>query len=187
MLTFSRLAALLFSAASFAVFAAAFDGGTYLLDVPAGFEGPISHSMGTEGSVVAFTKPHANAVTTTLLQITIFEISSHLPALPRQDLGPASERYLGQFLGGIERRRTNFASTPTTRVTLGGLPASRVTWVGETQGRKLHGVMYCVIVGRQVFQLHTQDFDTSPPGNLRDAESTIKRIRFKGGSSEETP
>jgi hypothetical protein len=177
-----RLVALLLIAASCAVLAAPFEAETFILDVPVGFEGPISQSMGAEGSVVAFTKPHANAPTTTLLQITIFEVPSHLPALPRHDLGPASERYLGQFLGGIERRRSNFVSTVPTRVTLSGLPASRSSWVGEAQGRKLHGVMYCVIVGHQVFQLHTQDFDASPPSNLRDAESSIKRIRFKGGS-----
>jgi hypothetical protein len=177
-----RLAALLLIVASCAILAAPFESATYVLDVPVGFEGPISQSMGAEGSVIAFAKPHANVPTTTLLQISIFEVPTHLPALPRQDLGPASERYLGQFLGGIERRRSNFVSTGPTRVTLGGLPASRSTWVGEAQGRKLHGVMYCVIVDHQVFQLHTQDFDNSPPGNLRDAESSIKRIRFKRAS-----
>ena len=173
-----RLAALLLLAATWVVAAVAFESETFILDVPFGFQGPITLSS-AEGSIIAFTKPHANAPTATLLQISILDVRSEVPVLPPQDLGLASERYLIQALGTIERLRSNFVSTKPTRVMLDGLPASRVTWVGETQNRRLHGVMYCVVVHGRVLQFHTQDLDTAPPNNFRDAESSIEHIRFK--------
>jgi len=165
-------------AATWAVRATPFEAETFILDVPLGFQGPISFSS-AEGNIIAFIKPHANASTATLLQISILDARSEFSVLPPRDLGSASERYLSQALEGIARLRSNFASTKSTRVSLGGLPASRVTWVGEAENRKLHGVMYCVIVNNQVFQFHTQDLDTAPPNNLHDAQSSIEHIRFK--------
>ena len=161
--------------------AAAFESELFALDVPGGFQGPISQSMGADGSVIAFTKPHPGAPTNTLLQITIYSAPAGAQPPRADQLGPLSERYLGQFLGGIERRRTDFSSTKPSRVTLGGLPATKVTWTGVAQGRQMRGTMYCVIVGTRVFSLHVQDFESAPPNYLREAEAALTSIRFKSG------
>lgn len=175
------LAAMLTLFASGGASAAPFDGQTFVLDVPAGFDGPESKAMGPEGRVVAFTKTHPNADSAALLMISIHDMPSSLPALPAQEQGPESERYLGRFLAAMEQRRSNLASTPIKPVTLDGHPASRATWSGEREGQKLHGVMYCVVVDHQVFQLHAQDFDTAPAEDLRQAENSLEHVRFKNG------
>jgi len=41
--------------------------------------------------------------------------------------------------------------------------------------------MYCVVVGTLIISLHTQDFDTSPAGDISEAEAAINGIHFKNG------
>lgn len=161
--------------------AAGIDTEDFSLTAPADFQGPITQPMGNAGSVTAFVKPHPDTKTNTLLQITVYNAGANAQPLKKEQLGPFSERYLGQFMEGIKARRTNFSSTAPTRVTLGGLPASRTTWTGSAQGQQMHGVMYCVIAGTRIISLHTQDFDTSPAADMAAAEAAIKGIRFKSG------
>lgn len=161
--------------------AAGFDAEDFSLAVPADFQGPITQPMGENGKVIAFLKPHPASKTNTLLQITIYNFGTGAQPPKKEQLGPLAERYLGEFMEGVKRRRTDFTSTAPTRVTLGGLPASRTTWSGTAQGQQLHGIMYCVVVGTRVISLHTQDFDTSPAGDIGAAEAAIRAIRFKNG------
>lgn len=163
------------------VCAAEFDTDDFSMAVPENFQGPITQPMGNNGNVIAFIKPHPATKTNTLLQITIYNAGAGTQPPKKDQLGALAERYLGQFMEGVKGRRTNFSSTAPTSVTLGGLPASRTTWTGSAQGVQLHGIMYCVVVGTLIISLHTQDFDTSPVGDISEAEAAIKAIRFKNG------
>lgn len=161
--------------------ATGFDTDYFSIVAPVDFQGPVTQPMGDKGSVIAFVKPHPATQTNTLLQITVYDAGANAQLPKKEQLGPLSEKYLGQFMEGVKARRTNFTATAPTRVTLGGLPASRTTWSGSAQGQQLHGIMYCVIVGTRIISLHTQDFDTSPAGDISAAEAAIKAIRFKNG------
>lgn len=138
------------------------------LDIPAGFQGPVSASQGSNTDVVAFRWPYPAGDASTLLQITKFGFGSTLAELPSEQRGNAAESYLLQFLDGVARRRSSFESSAPVRLDLGGLPAAKVSWEGLAQGRRLSGVMYCVIVGTTVISFHTQDLEPVPL-DLREA------------------
>lgn len=169
--------ALLFPGAC--AFAETYTNDVLTLDVPAGFEGPTSGSPGPGAKVVAYSKPHAGVDGGTLFQITTYDFGSSLEGMPEEERGNASEHYLGQFLGGVERKRTAFRASPPERISLGGLPASRVMWTGNFNGTPVSGVMYCVVIGTTVVTLHTQDVDDAPPENRRAAMDAFEALRVK--------
>jgi hypothetical protein len=148
------------------------------LEVPAGFVGPVRQRQGAEGMAVAYSKPHTGD-RGTLLMIAIYDVGSKLPKLSKADLGAAAERYLLQFLSGVERRRTLFEASKPSRLELGGLPAARVTWRGIAQGFSMFGTMYCVIVGTRVVTFHTQDFEGAPPENTSEVIRSFESVQFK--------
>jgi hypothetical protein len=148
------------------------------LDVPAGFQGPVTQSLGAEAVVVAYTKPHSSN-RGTLLQITTYDFGSKLPKPTKQELGAAAEKYLLQFLAGIERRRSSFQTSKPMRLTLGGIPAARVAWKGVAEGQQMSGTMYCVVVGSRVISFHTQDFEGAPSENTAEAMRAFESVRFK--------
>jgi len=170
----------LLTAAS-AIRATTFETEILRIDVPNGFQDPVSERVGELATAIAFTKPHPDGPTRTLLQITVYDPGPNVPPPPKDQLGQLASRYLSQFLGGIERRRTNYSATPPTRITLGGLPAARATWSGSAEGKQLHGAMFSVIVGTKILSLHVQDLDTAPPANMQEAEAAVRRIQFKKG------
>ena len=151
------------------------------LDVPAGFQGPVSASQSANADVVAFRWPYAAGDASTLLQITKFGFGAALAALPSDERSDAAEFYLLQFLEGVARRRDAFESSEPVRLDLGGLPAAKIFWEGLAQGRRLSGIMYCVIVGTTVISFHTQDLDPVPL-ELREAIVTaIENVVLKRG------
>src|SRR3954470_13059109 len=56
------------------------------LEVPAGFVGPVRQPQGAEGIAVAYSKPHTGD-RGTLLLIAIYDLSSRLPKLSKEELG----------------------------------------------------------------------------------------------------
>ncbi len=138
------------------------------LEIPVGFQGPVGGSQDANTEIVAFRWPYPAGDASTLLQITKYHFGSTLAEMPEVERGKAAESYLQQFLGGIARRRSSFVSSEPVRVDLDGQPGAKVSWEGLAQGRRLTGVMYCVIVGTTVVSFHTQDFDPVPLA-LRDA------------------
>lgn len=135
---FQRLVALILLAASSLVWAAPFENEVFRLDVPSGFGGPIFGKMDDQSTVVAFTKAHAGASTSTLLQVTTYNPGASASP-PKEQLGALADKYLPQFLAGIERRRSSYTATAPRRVTLGGIPASVASWSGMLEGAKAHG------------------------------------------------
>src|SRR5262249_34952699 len=108
--------------------AAAVTVGPIVIAVPEGFEAAQTQRL-SKTLVPAWTGAARGGSLKPLLQINIVDFGSPpgKPAAP-QDLGLCADRYLRQFLGGIEQRRTNYVSSPIAHIQLAGLPAARATW-----------------------------------------------------------
>jgi hypothetical protein len=149
--------------------------GPVVITVPEGFEAAQTQRL-KKTLITAWTKSVRSAGLKTLLQINVIDFGSApgKPAAP-QDLNIYAEKYLHQFLGGIERRRTNYASSPIAHIKVAGLPAVRATWNGAVGGRATVGVMYSVIVHNRfavIFQ--TQDLGSTPTSGMFEAIQSIE-------------
>jgi len=132
-----------------------FEGGS--LHIPAGFEGPITQDLNGQGNVYAFKRPHKDT-SAALLQISVFDPGQKFPELSQEEMKEAASQYLLQFLGGVERRRTNFQRGPVQFLRIGGLPLAKISWNGDHNQQRLEGVMYCYIFKSRIVNLHTQDY-----------------------------
>jgi hypothetical protein len=143
--------------------------------VPEGFEAAQTQRL-KKSLITAWTKSVRSAGLKTLLQINVIDFGSApgKRAAP-QDLNIYAEKYLRQFLDGIERRRTNYVSSPIAHIKLAGLPAARATWNGAVGGRAVVGVMYSVIVhNRFAVIFHTQDLGSTPTSGMFEAMQSIE-------------
>jgi hypothetical protein len=130
-------------------------------------------------SIWAWTKSAAGGTVKALLEVTVYDFGPKLAQASPEELASGSEQYLRQFLGGVERRRTNYALSPVKHVTLAGAPASTATWTGRTGPADLVGVMYCVIVqNRYVVAFHTQDLGSKPTPAMREAIAAIEAAQL---------
>jgi hypothetical protein len=166
-----------------AAHAAAVTVGPIVIAVPEGFEAAQTQRL-RKTLVTAWTKSARNGSLKTLLQINVVDFGSPpgKPAAP-QDLSLYADKYLHQFLGGIEQRRTNYVSSPIAHIQLAGLPAARATWNGAVGGRAAVGVMYSVIVhNRFAVILHTQDLGSTPTSGMLEAMSSIESMSLAGQS-----
>ena len=152
-----------------------------VLEVPEGFEGPVEESPDPQAKTVGYIKPYARADGGTLFQITEYDMGDALRGMPEGERGATADFYLAQFLGGVERRRTNFTATAPQRIELGGLPAARATWTGAAAGQRASGVMYCVVVGTVVVSFHTQDIEGAPPENRAAAVRAFESVVVRDG------
>jgi hypothetical protein len=153
--------------------------GPVTLAIPKGFAAAGSQSQGGM-QVSAWTKGEGSLKT--LLQVSIYDFGSALEGTPsNEQLAQGAEKYLGDFLKGVERRRTGYSQTPFERVKLAGLPAARSTWKGRAgEIGPAVGVMYCVIVNKRlVVSLHTQDAGDAPTAAMREAMRAIESMRVK--------
>jgi hypothetical protein len=149
--------------------------GPVIITVPEGFEAAQTQRL-KKTLITAWTKSVRSAGLKTLLQINVIDFGSApgKPAAP-QDLNIYAEKYLRQFLGGIERRRANYVSSPIAHIKLAGLPAARATWNGAVGGRAAVGVMYSVIVrNRFAVIFHTQDLGNTPTSGMFEAMQSIE-------------
>ena len=149
--------------------------GPVIISVPEGFEAAQTQRL-KKTLITAWTKSVRSAGLKTLLQINVIDFGSApgKPAAP-QDLSIYAEKYLHQFLDGVERRRTNYVSSPIAHIKLAGLPAARATWNGAVGGRAAVGVMYSVIVhNRFAVIFHTQDLGSTPTSGMFEAMQSIE-------------
>jgi hypothetical protein len=166
--------ALVLMAAS--AFAASGAVGPVTLAVPEGFVAAASQAQGNM-QVAAWTK--GSGATKTLLQVSIYDFGSSAEGEPSEkDLAAGAEKYLGEFLKGIERRRTSYSQSSFEHLKLAGLPAARTTWKGLAGDTPAIGVMYCVIVNKRlVVSLHTQDAGSEITAAMREAMRAIESMR----------
>jgi len=151
--------------------------GPIVISVPDGFEAAQTQRL-KKTLITAWTKSVRSAGLKTLLQINVIDFGSApgKPAVP-QELSIYAEKYLHQFLEGIERRRTNYVSSPVAHIKIAGLPAVRATWNGSVGGRATVGVMYSVIVhNRFAVIFHTQDLGSTPTSGMFEAMKSIEAV-----------
>ena len=144
------------------------------INPPPDFEGPIRQQK--EGAdVVAWTRKLPDG-SGTLLQVTTYRLPTLLPNLSGDDSYAGAKKYLADMLGGIERRRTEFHQSEPVRINLAGRPAARISWTGTMGDRPTNGVMYCVIVGSYMVNLHTQGSGSAPSESMKSAMKSIEAI-----------
>ena len=146
--------------------------GPIQLILPDGFE--FARSGHHDGArVSAWTK--ANGSTKALLQVTLYDMGSTADTSTPQELSHAAQAYLRQFLGGVERRRTDYELSPVRELRLASGPAASATWKGKLAGVDTVGVMYCAIIRkRYIVIFHTQDVGDAPTAAMRDAMKSIE-------------
>jgi len=150
--------------------------GPVQLTIPEGFEFVKSGRQDTM-EVSAWTK--GTGSTGTLLQVSIVDMGSQLATVPTAaELVAGTEKYLQQFLGAVERRRTDYALSPIRHLTLAGQPASSAMWTGKFEGMPAAGVMYCVIVQRRyIVSFHTQGTGDAPTAAMRQAMKAFEAAK----------
>ncbi len=155
--------------------------GPVVITVPEGFAAAQTQKQ-KKTLITAWTKSVRNGSLKTLLQINVIDFGSPAgkPAAT-QDQASYAEKYLRQFLAGIERRRTNYVASPFAHIRLAGLPAVRATWNGAVGGRATVGVMYSVIVqNRYAVIFHTQDLGSTPSSGMFEAMQSIESATLAG-------
>src|SRR5580658_2743893 len=108
-----------------ATLAAPYGMGVVQIDVPAGFEGPVTQQPDSKSWVAGFVKQYPDDTRGTLLEITTYDVGDQLKSMPESLRVSTTDSYLKQMLGGVARKRTSFKSSPPTHIQLGGVPASR--------------------------------------------------------------
>jgi hypothetical protein len=143
--------------------------GPVIIAVPDGFA--LAQTQKQKKTLItAWTKSVRGGSLKTLLQINVIDLGAHASF---ED----PEKFLRRFLGDIERRRTNYVSSPLAHVKLAGLPAVRATWNGAIGGRPVVGVMYSVIVGNRYAAIfHTQDLGSTPSSGMFEAMQAIESV-----------
>lgn len=148
------------------------------ISIPKGFVQAQSQHQGAL-EVSAWTRSTPTGTTKSLLQVTIYDFGSQLDGASPQDLAKGSEKYLREYLSGVEHRRTDYLLSQIEHLKLAGLPAARATWTGRVDGTPSVGVMYCVIVQKQfVVSFHTQDLGNAPTDAMRQAMKSIEAVRI---------
>ena len=152
--------------------AAAATVGPIQFTVPEGFEFARSgHRDGAE--ISAWTK--STGASKALLQVTLYDMGATADTSTPQELSHAAQAYLHQFLGGVERRRTDYSASPVRELRLASGPAASATWKGKIGGVEAVGVMYCAIVRkRYVVIFHTQDVGGAPTAAMLEAMKSIE-------------
>lgn len=140
--------------------------------VPDGYEFARSgHHDGAQ--ISAWTK--SAGTSKTLLQVTLYDMGSAADTSTPQELSHAAQAYLHQFLGGVERRRTDYTASPVRELRLASGPAASAKWTGKIGGVEAVGVMYCAIVRkRYVVIFHTQDVGDVPTAAMLEAMKSIE-------------
>ena len=162
--------------------------GPIFITVPEGFAAAQTQKQ-KKTLITAWTKSVRNGSLKTLLQIDVIDFGS-APGKPAaaQDLASYAEKYLRQFLSSVERRRTNYVSSPLAHIKLAGLPAVRATWNGAVGGRATVGVMYSVIVrNRYAVIFHTQDLGNTPSSGMFEAMQSIEAVTLTGPAAAADP
>ena len=152
--------------------------GPIAMSVPEGFvAAPMQRQQNL--SVWAWTKSAPGGAVKALLEVTVYDFAPKLANASTEEITNSTEQYLRQFLGGVERRRTNYALSPIKDSQLAGGPASMATWTGRAGPADLVGVMYCTIVkNRYVVAFHTQDLGGKPTSAMHEAMAAIESVRL---------
>lgn len=161
-------------------FAAPFSSDGMTINIPAGFEGPVTQSN-TGATQFVFTKQSSAPDIQTLLQITISSPrnEAELIVLGKEELANRSEKYANDLIKVFEEMRTDFVRGNAVHLQLGGQPATKIPWKGKVDDISANGVMYCVIVNGKLVSLHTQDVGNDATANMRAAIKAFETLKVK--------
>jgi len=150
------------------------------LTVPSGFEGP-QRQEGVGAVSVGFTKNSLGPMKT-LLQITIYDARLKLKNESKVNRDAVASKCLLEFVGGVERRRTDFKKTEPEMLKISGIPAAKLRWTGKVQGMETVGVMYCLVSGTNVISFHTQDVGSVPTPAMIEATKAFESASVSTGN-----
>jgi hypothetical protein len=154
------------------------DAGPLVISVPEGFDGP-TRSDEAGGVTVAWVKHRPVSNGGTLLQVSAIDLGTSLDAFTPPQRAEAAKHYLLEFAKGIGQGLGDFKFGDLEQVTLAGLPAARGRWTGTVGGNPAVGVLYCVLVGRSVVSLHTQDVGPEITPAMYSAIGAIEGVRVR--------
>ncbi|GAB3024229.1 hypothetical protein [Bowmanella dokdonensis] len=149
------------------------------IEIPSGFEGPTTARPNPAVEVIGFKRPHEGSDKGTLLQISIFTPPNGIPSLSEDEQVKFAKQYLLQFLGGVERQRSNFEKTEIEIIKISGVSTAKIKWSGEAFGEILNGVMYCLIHGGSILSFHTQDFAVYEDKYVNLAVTSIESLKLE--------
>src|ERR1700689_4715319 len=178
MRNFAALLLICFSVALPAGAAFSADVGPLSMSVPEGFDGPI-RSDGNGGVMTGWVKRRPGMDGGTLLQVSVVDVGASLDGITAAQRFEGARHYLLEFVRGIGQKRGNFELGDVEQVSLAGLPAARVRWTGTVGDNAAIGVMYCVLVGHSVVNLHTQDLGYTITPAMYSAMSAIEGVRVR--------
>ncbi|MEP7242270.1 MAG: hypothetical protein ABI885_01140 [Gammaproteobacteria bacterium] len=152
--------------------------GPVTLEIPQGFQ-PAQTQRNGKTLISAWTKSSRDKHVKALLQVSIYDYSAKLAKTPASEMQAGAEKYLREFLGGIERRRSQYSQSAVTQMVLAGAPAARAAWHGKIGPMDVVGVMYSTILdNRYVVSLHTQDLGMEPTSAMLEAMHAIEALQL---------
>lgn len=177
MLKTKRIVGLACLALALPIHAGEFKAGGFVIDVPAGFEGPVSTEPDARSKTSAFTVRASSPSPSTVLQITLYDAGIDLGASRNSELAEISQRYLLQMLQGIERRRTEYRRSEAKSIRLAGSPGAEVSWVGKANGLETNGKMFCVVSESGPVFFHVMGGGSSPNSDMAEAIKAVDQLR----------
>lgn len=153
-----------------------FDGGR--MDIPKGFEGPISRELGKGIFSWGFTFPHEDN-TAAVLQLTIWNVPDDLSKIPANKIKIETEKYLIHFLQGVANNKTNYVQGKIEFMQISNQLVAKVIWQGLKEGYGTHGSMYCLIYNAKVYIFHAQDYSEYKNKYANLAVKAIENMEFK--------
>lgn len=152
---------------------------SFSIDLPEGFEGPITQSSGPL-EIMAFTKPHKGQVTASLIQFSVINIKEAPSDTGLQSATVTNKEYLMKMLGGIERSRSNFWKGNYREISIAGISANKIEWSGDLEEKKMKGVFYTLIFHGHLYAINLQDILPYAENNLPNMIKTIETLKQNG-------
>ena len=138
------------------------------------FGGPTSATPDANSETVAYSSGGRPGHPPTIIQFTRHTVGAAPPNADDALYAQWANSYLQQMLNEIERRSTGYVQSPATQIRLVGHVGARATWVGDLQGVPTNGVMYCVIIGTNVWFIHVFGYGEQPERALQSVIAAVE-------------
>ena len=174
------VAAIVAAAATGVVKRGTFAGHAWSIEVLSDYVNEPSATPDDRTKIVAFTPDSRADGTRPLVQLSFRDLSD-LPKSP-----PPLEAFAAAMIGGVERRRENWA-VEKTKVLVGGRTMIRYAWSGvaipasdgAAQRARVRGVMLVGVDGAVGFALSTQDAEAHAAESLPRCERALRTFRLE--------
>jgi len=152
------------------------DIGPFVLAVPEGFDAPAS-SDHDGGVTTVWIKRRPATPDSTLLQVSVLDGGAAFDEAGADDHFEGARHYLLEFVRAVARTEDHFELETIERVSLAGTPAARARWTGLVADKPIVGVMYCVLVGRSIVSLRTEDAGPTITPAMYGAIAAIEAVK----------